>query len=182
MSFPLEPIMRRALNERLCLSLALCLLPALACATAIQPGLWEVTSSNMQLGGQALPSMDVLLAQMKNLPPEQRQMMEQMLAKQGVKLGDKGVRICMSEAQIKSQQIPMHDPDSGCTSEVTERSASLWKFRFNCPNGQGEGETRFASDKAFTTQVNGNFDGQSSSMESQARWIATDCAGLQPRE
>ena len=170
--------MRRALHYPLCLSL--CLLPALASAMDIQPGLWEVTSNNMQLGGQALPSMDVLLAQMKSLPPEQRQMMEQMLAKQGVQLGDKGVRICMSEAQIKAQQIPMHDPESGCSSEVTERSADLWKFRFNCPNGQGEGETRFVSDKAFTSEITGTFDGQSSSMQSEARWVTADCGALQP--
>ena len=103
------------------------------------------------------------------------------MAEQGVQLGDKGVRVCMSEAQIKAQQIPMQDPKSGCTHEVTERSAELWKFRFNCPNGQGEGETRFLSDTEFTSQVKGNYDGQNSSMESHARWVSADCGALQPR-
>ncbi|MFP6861688.1 DUF3617 domain-containing protein [Pseudomonas sp.] len=169
--------MRRVLSKPLLLSL--CLLPALASAVDIQPGLWEISSNNMQVGGQAVPGMEQMLEQMKNLPPEQRQMMEQMMAQQGVQLGDKGVRICMSEAQIKAQQIPMQDPDSGCSNEVTERSAELWKFRFNCPNGQGEGETRFVSDKEFTSTVNGTFDGQSNSMQSHARWVAADCGALQ---
>ncbi|WP_079203974.1 DUF3617 domain-containing protein [Pseudomonas sp. CC6-YY-74] len=163
------------------LSLALCLLPALATAQEIQPGLWEISSSNMQVGGQALPGMQQMLEQMKNLPAEQRQMMEQMMAKQGVQLGDQGVRICLSEEQIKAQDIPLQDPKSGCSHEVTERSAERWKFRFSCPDGQGEGETRFISDREFTTQVNGTYGGQSSSMESHARWIAADCGGLQPR-
>ncbi|MFZ3202844.1 MAG: DUF3617 domain-containing protein [Pseudomonas sp.] len=163
------------------LSLALCLLPALATAQDIQPGLWEISSSNMQVDGQALPDMQQMLEQMKNLPPEQRQMMEQMMAKQGVQLGDQGVRICMSEAQIKAQDIPLQDPKSGCSHEITERSAELWKFRFSCPDGQGEGETRFLSDKAFTTQVQGTYGGRNSSMQSHARWIAADCGGLQPR-
>jgi hypothetical protein len=122
-----------------------------------------------------------MLEQLKNLPPEQRQMMEQMLAQQGVQLGDQGVRVCMSEAQIKAQEIPLQDPKSGCRHEISERSAELWKFRFSCPDGQGEGETRFVSDKEFTTRVQGSYGGQNSSMQSHARWISADCGGLQPR-
>ena len=171
--------MRRVLITPLLLSL--CLLPALASAMEIQPGLWEISSNNMQVDGQAVPGMETMLAQMKNLPPEQRQMMEQMMAQQGVQLGDKGVRVCMSEAQIKAQQIPLQDPESGCSHEISERSAELWKFRFSCPDGQGEGETRFLSDKEFTTQVQGTYGGRNSSMQSHARWVSADCGGLQPR-
>lgn len=163
------------------LSLALWLMPALATAQDIQPGLWEISSSNMQVGGQALPDMQQMREQLHNLPAEQRQMMEQMMARQGVQLGDQGVRICMSQAQIEAQDIPLQDPKSGCSHEVTERSAERWKFRFSCPDGQGEGETHFVSDREFTTQVKGSYGGQSSSMESHARWIAADCGGLQPR-
>lgn len=171
--------MHRGVSKSLFLSL--CLLPALASALDIQPGLWEISSNTMQVGGQAVPGMEQMLEQMKNLPPEQRQMMEQLLAQQGVQLGDKGVRICMSEAQIKAQQIPLQDPESGCSNEVTERSDELWKFSFSCPNGLGEGETRFVSDKEFTSTVSGTFDGQSSSMQSQARWVTADCGTLQPQ-
>lgn len=167
------------------LSLGLCLLPVLATAQQIQPGLWEISSQNMQMGGQALPGMDAMLEQLNNLPPEQRQMMEQMMAKQGVQLGAQGVRVCMSEAQVAAEEIPLQDPKSGCSQEITERSAQLWKFRFNCPRAQGEGETRFLSDKEFVTQVSGNFTTdagqQNGSMESHARWISADCGSLQPR-
>lgn len=162
------------------LLLCLCLLPGLASAEQIRPGLWEFTS-NMQSDGQAMPDMQQMLGQLQNLPPEQRQMMEQMMAKQGVKLGGNGVQLCLSEEQAKARDIPLHDPESGCTHEITERGADVWKFRFTCPDGQGEGETRFEGDTAFSTQVNGVYGGRQSSLHSQARWVSADCGGLQPR-
>lgn len=163
---------------RFALPFALCLSPTLASALDIQPGVWEVSSHNMQVGGQAMPAMEEMLAQLQNLPPEQRQMMENMLAEQGIRLGAGGVQMCLTAEQIKAQDIPLHDPESGCRNKVLERSATLWKFRFTCPDAQGEGETRFVSDKEFTTQVSGTYNGQPSSMESRARWVGADCAVL----
>lgn len=163
---------------RFALPFALCLSPTLASALDIQPGVWELSSHNMQVGGQAMPAMEEMLAQLQNLPPEQRQMMENMLAEQGIRLGAGGVQMCLTAEQIKAQDIPLHDPESGCRNEVLERSATLWKFRFTCPDAQGEGETRFVSDKEFTTQVSGTYNGQPSSMESRARWVGADCAVL----
>lgn len=163
-------------------SLLFCLylLPVLACAEQIRPGLWEFTG-NLQNNGQAMPDMQQMLGQLQNLSPEQRQIMEQMLAKQGVKLGGAGVQVCLSEAQAKARDIPLQDPESGCTHEITERGADVWKFRFTCPDGQGEGETRFEGETAFSTQVNGVYGGRQSSMHSQARWVSADCGGLPPR-
>jgi|SRR5690606_3116015 hypothetical protein len=162
------------------LPFVLCLSPLAASALDIQPGVWEVSSHNMQVGGQAVPGMQEMLGQLQNLPPEQRQMMENMLAEQGIKLGAGGVQMCLTEAQIKAQEIPLHDPDSGCSNEILERSATLWRFRFTCPDARGEGETRFVSDKEFTTQVKGTYNGQASSMESRARWLGADCGALKP--
>ena len=168
------------MSTKRCSMLLLCLLPVVASAEQIRPGLWEFTGT-MQSNGQAMPDMQQMLGQLQNLPPEQRQMMEQMMAQQGVKLGGSGVQLCLSEAQAKARDIPLQDPDSGCTHEITERGEDVWKFRFTCPDGQGEGETRFEGDTAFSTQVNGVYGGWPSSMRSQARWISADCGGLQPR-
>ncbi|MEO4049140.1 DUF3617 domain-containing protein [Pseudomonas sp. CAU 1711] len=155
------------------------LLFALPLVASAEPraGLWEFTSQ-MESGGQAMPDMQQMLGQLQNLPPEQRQMMEQMLAQQGVKLGGAGVQLCLSEERLRAGDIPMQDAESGCTQEVTERGAELWKFRFKCPNGEGEGETRFQGDTAFTTTINGVYDGKPSSMHSQAKWLGADCGGL----
>lgn len=156
------------------------LLSPLALAAELRPGLWEFTTQ-AQSGGVALPDVQAMLAQMQNLPPQQREMMEQMLAKQGIAAGQKGVRMCISEATAKGGNIPLQDPDSGCSNEITERSEGLWKFRFKCPNGEGEGETRFQSDTAFSTTLNGNYNGKPGTLQSQASWVGGDCGGLPAR-
>jgi hypothetical protein len=168
------------------LASVLCLFGGAAHATELRPGLWEVSSNKMQVDGQDLPGMQEMLAQMKNMPPEQRKMMEDMLAKQGVALGDKGVRVCLSEAQVKARRLPMADAQSGCTHEFTEQSSDLWKFRFDCPNGKGEGETRLLSDQEFVTTLNTQYSGQGQSqsgrMESHGRWVSADCGTLKPAQ
>ena len=163
------------------LILGCCLLPTLASAVDIQPGLWEISSQQMQVDGQAMPGMQQMMEQLKNLPPEQRQMMEQMMAQQGVQLGDQGVRICISAEQVAKQDFAMPDLQDGCSHEIVERSAQVWKFRFTCPDGHGEGETRFSDGKAFHSQFRGMQGGKSSSMESHGRWLGADCGGLPPQ-
>src|SRR5476651_557974 len=108
------------MNKRM-LAWMFCLAAPMAQAQMLQPGLWELTSSNMQVDGQALPDLQLMLGQLKNLPPEQQAMMEQMLQKQGVTLGGKGVRVCLTQAQVQSDDIPLTDPKSGCNQQITDR-------------------------------------------------------------
>lgn len=167
----------------LTLGAAICLLTQLAQAQTLQPGLWEISSNNMQLNGQALPNLELLLG---NLPAEQRQMAEQAMAKQGVAIAGQGVRVCLTAEQAKTDNIPLLGAQAGCTQQITERSAQLWKFRFSCPQGKGEGQTRFVSDREFVTTLNSTFTAggqpQSGSLESRGRWLAADCGTLQPRQ
>ena len=162
--------------------LSLTLLPAHA-QPKILPGLWEFSSGDIQVDGQQMPGMDAMLEQMQNLPADQRRMMEEMLAAQGVKLGGKGVQICLSKAQVEADELPFKD-DPACTQEITERGDKLWKFRFECPDARGQGETRFISDKEFVSTVDSEYrqgtETGSSRIESHARWIADDCGTLKP--
>ena len=160
------------------------LVSPLAQAEQILPGLWEVSSSSMQLDGQQLPAMQQMLEQLENLPAEQRQMMQEMLAKQGVALGKQGVRVCLSEEQVKARRLPI-EQEAGCTQEITDSSEDHWTFRYQCPTSKGEGVTRFLSDKAFTTEVKSTIQSdkgvQNAEVKSHARWVAADCAGLSTR-
>lgn len=145
----------------------------------------ELTTSNMQVDGKPLPDMQFMLGQLKNLPPEQRAMMEQVLAKQGVTVAGNGVRSCLTQEQVNSDNIPLQDPKSGCRQEITERNGNVWKFRFSCPKAQGAGQAQFLSDREFLTKVNGTFNAsgtqQQGSMETRAVWLGSNCGTVKPR-
>lgn len=155
-------------------------------AQMLQPGLWELTTSNMQLDGNAMPDMQQMLAQLKLLPPEQRAMMEQMLAKQGITIGGNGVQSCLTPEQVKTNDIPLQDPQSGCTQRITERNGNVWKFAFTCPKAQGSGQATFLSDREFTTNVAGTFNAngatQHGSMQTRAVWLGANCGAVKPRQ
>ncbi|MGH8352595.1 MAG: DUF3617 domain-containing protein [Pseudomonas sp.] len=158
----------------------------LALAQVVQPGLWEVSPTKLEVGGQAMPGMQAMLERLNSLPPEQRQMMEEMLARQGVALGAKGVRMCLTPEQVEADNIPLQSGQGGCTNQITERSAKRWAFRFTCPNGSGVGETLFNSDREFVTRLQGQRQrpgqaAEQSSMEYVSRWLGADCGEVPPR-
>ena len=151
-------------------------------AQMLQPGLWELSSSNMQVDGQQLPELQVMLGQLQNmLTPEQKAQLES----QGLTMAGKGVRVCLTPEQVKSDNIPLTDPKSGCNQQITERSGNQWKFRFSCPKAQGAGVATFASDREFTTQVNGTFNAtgiqQKCSMDTRSVWLGQNCGTVKPR-
>lgn len=154
-------------------------------AQMLQPGLWELTTSNMEVDGKPLPDMAFMLGQLKNLPPEQRAKMESVLSKQGITLAGNGVRSCLTPEQVKSNDIPLQDPQSGCTQRITERKGDVWKFEFSCPKAQGNGEATFLNDREFNTRVNGTFNvsgvQQRGSMNTRAVWLGEDCGTIKPR-
>ncbi|MDU9392751.1 DUF3617 domain-containing protein [Pseudomonas japonica] len=167
------------------LALLLGLSSPLVQAQMLQPGLWELTTSNMQVDGKPLPDMEFMLGQLKNLPPEQRAMMEGVLAKQGITVAGKGVRSCLTPEQVKTDDIPLQDPQSGCTQRITERTGKTWKFEFSCPKAQGTGQAQFLSDREFLTTVQGTFNAsgvqQQGSMNTRAVWLGADCGTVKPR-
>lgn len=170
------------MRASLCLASAL-LFTAAAQAAPILPGLWEFTSQDLQVDGQQMPGMQEMLEQLQNLPPEQRQMMEGMLAQQGMQLGGQGMRICLSQAQVDAEKLPFSD-DPACTQRITERSDTRWTFSFECPDARGQGETRFVSEREFVTRLETEQRAEgmprSTQLESRARWLGEDCGSLRP--
>ena len=150
-------------------------------AQVLQPGLWELTSSNVQVENQQL-DVGMLMGVLKqNTTPEQRAALE----KQGINLGGEGVRVCLTPQQVASESIPLTDPQSGCNQQITERNGPDWKFRFSCPKAQGAGVAHFVNDREFTTKVSGTFNAtgiqQNGSMETRAVWMGQDCGMVKPR-
>jgi hypothetical protein len=161
------------------------LLAPFAQAQVLQPGLWELTTNNMQVDGNAMPDMQFMLSQLKNMAPEQQAMVEQTLAKQGITIGGNGIQSCLTAEQVKANDIPLQDPKSGCTQKITERKGNVWKFQFSCPKAQGTGQATFLSDREFTTNVVGTFNAtgsqQKGSMNTRAVWKGPNCGTVKPR-
>lgn len=171
------------MNVRL-LGLALGLglaMPVIAQAQMLQPGLWEMTSSNVKVDDQPMDVQSILGQLQGQMTPQQRAALE----KNGINIGGKGIRACLTPQQVATNDIPLADPQSGCKQQITDRTGNQWKFRFSCPKAQGTGVATFKSDREFTTVANGTFNAiginQKGSLETRAVWLGQDCGTVKPR-
>ena len=170
-------------------------LAALACsfglaqAQSMKPGLWEMTQ---KIGGNA--KLDQAQAQMQqqmaSMPPEQRKMIEDMMAKQGVKVGaaaggGTSVKVCMTKEMAERNEVPTQ-AQGDCKSTVSDRSASGMKIAFSCANppSSGEGQVRFAGPEAYSMKmtVKTTVQGQpeTMTMDGGGKWLAADCGSVKP--
>ena len=159
-------------------------------AQSTKPGLWEISN---RVSGNA--EMDAAMAQMQQqmaaMPPEQRKMMEEMMARQGVSLpkagagGGMSMRICISPEMAARQEMPQQT-EGDCTTSVTSRSANSMKVRFECKNppSSGEGTYTFQGDTGYTMQMamktvrNGKTEAMN--LNGQGKWLSADCGNSKP--
>ncbi|SDM12799.1 Protein of unknown function [Geoalkalibacter ferrihydriticus] len=153
----------------------------------IDSGLWEHTLSMTSQSGQMEEMMREARRQLDSLPPEQRQMMEQMMAAQGISIGadESSFRVCLSEEEIARGEL--HLAEENCTQEVLERSGNTIRVRFTCddePPSHGEGEVTIVSRKEYigNAVINTTIEGRPEviDIDQRARWISSDCGNLQP--
>ena len=158
-----------------------------ASAQSMNPGLWEHSFTLKSQSGQMEKGMAEMQKQMASMPPEQRKMMEQMMAKNGVDIGAKAqtVKVCISPEQAARMDVPQ--PDGHCKQDITQRSGSTVKFKFSCasqPPTSGEGEVTFSSPTSYTSKsvVNTAIEGKPErmTMDQTGKWLAADCGALKP--
>lgn len=159
-----------------------------ASANTLKPGLWEVTNRMEGLGDLA-PSIAQAQRDLANLPPEQRKMMEQMMAKNGVQMGGAApgnisTRVCMTKDMVERNDLPAGQGQ--CRTTNQQRSGNTMKFAFSCTNppSSGEGQYTFVSAEAYSVRVNVKtaVDGrpQTMSMDGSGKWLGADCGNLKP--
>ena len=158
-----------------------------ASAQSMKPGLWEHSFTMKSQSGQMEKGMAEMQKQMAAMPPEQRKMMEQMLAQSGVGMGAKAntVKVCISAEQAARLDIPQKDGQ--CKQDITQRSGSTMKFKFSCagqPPTSGEGEITFSSPTSYTSKsvVNTAVEGKPErmTMDQTGQWLSADCGALKP--
>ncbi len=169
-------------------ALAASVLPA--GAQALKPGLWEVTNKMQSGTGQMENAMSQMQKQMASMPPEQRKMIEQQMAKSGVKMGAGGpaggmsVQICMTKEMTERNEVPAQRGD--CKSTTQARAGNTMKMAFVCTNppSSGEGEMTFAGSEAYSSRmaVSTQVDGkpEKMTMEGSGKWLGADCGTIKP--
>jgi len=74
-----------------------------ASAQTMKPGLWEISHKTQFGSGEMNKEMAAMQEQMAKMPPEQRKMMEDMMAKRGLAMGAGGpgggmsIKMCMTK-------------------------------------------------------------------------------------
>ncbi len=160
-----------------------------ASAQSLKPGLWEITHQMKMGSGEMNDKMAAMQQQLANMPPEQRKMMEDMMAKQGVKMGAAGpggmsIKTCMTKEMVERNQVATQQGD--CTSTPSPRVGNTMKIAFTCtkPPSSGEGQITFSGSEAYTmkmkvnTQVRGK--PESMDMEGGGKWLGADCGEVKP--
>lgn len=165
-------------------------LPAWAqSAPRLNAGLWEHSFQVAGQGGQMAAAMKQAQAAMANMTPDQRRMMEQMMAKQGIALDATGqkVRVCLTPEDVARDELP--PAQNGCT-QSSQRSGNVWTVSFQCParNGapgsNGRGTVTLQSPNAYSGQFAINTQvGQKAeqvTMSTQGRWVSAECGVVRP--
>lgn len=161
-----------------------------AAAQTLKPGLWEVTNKMQGGSGQMQNAMSEMQKHMASMPPEQRKMMEQQMAKSGVKMGAGGpaggmsVQVCMTREMVEKNDLPSQQGDCKTTSQG--RSGNTMKMAFACTNppSSGDGQVIFNSPESYTSKMNVStqVDGKPEklTMEGAGKWLGGDCGSVKP--
>lgn len=149
-------------------------------AQSNKPGLWEI-QQQMQLDPAQQKQMDEARKQMAAMPPEQRKMMEDMMAKHGAGVdlasGGSKVKICIG----KEDAAPI-EKRADCAYD-TQRSGASWKVKYRCtkPVAAGDIEVTTLSPERYTMKMRGTDDkGRAMAMQGEGRWLSADCGNLKP--
>jgi Protein of unknown function (DUF3617) len=168
---------------------AIVLFAASSSAQTMKPGLWEVTN---KVGGS--PEMDQSMSQMQqqmaSMPPAQRKMMEDMMAKQGVQMagtagGGMVAKMCVTKEMAERNQVPVQQ-QGNCTSSTSNKTSTGMKIKFTCTNppSSGEGEFSFSGDSAYTMKMNVSNGTQgapkTTRIDASGKWLASDCGAIRP--
>ena len=160
-----------------------------AAAQTMKPGLWEVNNKMSGGSGEMEKGMAEMQKQLANMPPEQRKMMEDMMAKQGVSMGAGGgggmsAKVCLTKDMVESNQVAAKQGD--CQQTNSSRTGNTMKFSFVCtkPPSSGEGQMTFVSPEAYTMKmaVNTTVKGkpETMNMDASGKFLSNECGSIKP--
>ena len=154
-------------------------------AQGIRPGWWEMNNRVSAANAETDLAMSMVLQQLANLSPAQRQTMEQLAASHGVTMptvstgGAIFVTACVTPDMSALRQLPTGQPGA-CTSNNVAVAGGM-KMAFTCANppSSGQGKLSFIGDTGFTMTMNINTSarGQPEQMtvDTTGKWVGAAC-------
>ena len=163
---------------------------SLSWAQSMKPGLWEVNTRMQAASGKMQKDLAEAQRQIDSMPADQRKMMQEMMAKQGMSMGKggpgtMGVKVCMTKEMADRNDMPSQRSD--CKQVSSPRTGNTMKISFTCtkPPSSGEGQITFASAEAYTMNMTLNSVVQGKpekvTMDGSGKWLSADCGAIKPR-
>jgi hypothetical protein len=160
-----------------------------ACAVAqtLKPGLWEINNKMSGGSGAAEKAMAEAQKQLAKMPANQRKMMEDMMAQQGVGMGAGGAmtaKVCMTREMVERNAVATQQGD--CKQTSSPRVGNSMKFSFVCtrPPSGGEGQVVFVSPEAYTMTMalNTSASGkpEKMNMDASGKFLSAECGNIKP--
>jgi len=174
------------MKPRHALMAALTLACCAAGAQTLKPGLWEISNKMQSGSGQMEQAMSQMQQQLASMPPEQRKMVQDMMARKGAAAGpgDTAVKVCMTQDMVERNELPTQRGD--CKTSASPRQGNIVKLAFACSNppSSGEGQVTITSPEAYAmkmtvkTVVQGK--PEQISLDGGGKWLSADCGAVQP--
>jgi len=163
------------------------ILPTLYAAPDILPGLWENKIEMSSKSGKIEQAMAQAQQMLASMPPEQRKMMEDMMAKQGVNMdfANRIVQTCITQERIN--KFDLSETEEGCEQTFEEKNKNHYSLTLECPqkNMSGRGDFVINNNKSYASTIvlDVNMNGQADTMtlKQQGTWLATDCGNITPK-
>ena len=155
-------------------------------AYQMRPGLWETSFTIKSEDGKMENGMNRMQAEIDKMPADQRKMMEQMMAKNNVRMSGNATiaKVCISKEQAKNMEIPLKD-NKNCTHQVVKRTPNSVKVKFACSGEvttKGEGEFSLNSPTSYkgNTIVDSISHGKSERIDlnQKGKWLSAECGNV----
>ena len=164
----------------------------LACTCAagaqnLKPGLWEVTHKAQSSSGQMEQDMAQMQQEMAAMPPEQRKMVEEMMAKHGIKAGAAGRHEhenLHAQGDGRANELPAQAGRLHDHPPIAQRQHLEDRRGLHQPPSTGEGQVTFISPEAYSMKMVVTSESQGkpekTNMESTGKWLGSDCGNIKP--
>jgi hypothetical protein len=149
----------------------------------VKPGLWEHSIDLKSESGRLEIALELARSQMQLLPPEQRKVVEDTLAQQGIKADfvNQTFQNCITIEEAGSGVFQFAEA-GGCEQTSVHTEGSLTDISFTCAQGQGELTLINGTTYTGSSSMQLNFGGiiENATATHSGRWVGESCAALNP--